>query len=60
MISAAFSVLPAPGLCGDLRFSVIRADTTVRRALVRATADHTWPQEMRDGTGLDQLQRKTV
>lgn len=58
-ISAAVFVWPAPGLCRDLCFLVIRADITVCRALVRATANQTWPQEMCEGTELDQLQRKT-
>lgn len=51
-------VWSTPGFCSDLCFLVIRADTAACRALVRATANQTQPQEMCEGTELDQLQRK--
>lgn len=42
-----------------LCFMVIGDDTTECRALVRTTANQTQPQDMCEGTELDQLQRKT-
>lgn len=59
-IPAAFLfVLATSGFCRDLCFLVIGCDTTECWALVRATANQTRPQEMCEGTELDQLQRKT-
>lgn len=57
-VSTAFVWFSCAHFCRDLRFLVIGDDTTQCCAVVRTTANQTQPQDVCEGTELDQLQRR--